>query len=213
MKKIKRRFHQLNVLIKYSICYIIHLFLFNKKQNIWLIAERGNEARDNGYVFYQYIKTNHQSQKVLYIITKDSPDIEKIAKEDRLIKGTLKHYFLYMNAQVLISTHIMGYAPDMRLFTKFNKISFFKPRGKQVFLQHGIINNYLKELTPKKIDIDLFISGANQEYKYLLQDFGHTSETVKYTGLARFDNLIDNSKNQILLMPTWRKYLFNKRIL
>lgn len=212
MKKLKRRFHQFNVLFLYFICHIIDFLFFHKIQNTWLIAERGNEARDNGYAFYQYMKINHQSQKVLYVITKDSPDIEKIAKEDCLIKGTLKHYFIYMNAKVLISTHIMGCSPDMRLFTKFNKIDFFKPRGKQVFLQHGIINNYLKELLPQKVDIDLFISGAKKEYNYLLKDFGYTTEILKYTGLARFDNLIDNSKNQILLMPTWRKYLFNASI-
>lgn len=209
MKKIHMRLHQLQVLISYLICYTIHIFLFNKKQNIWLISERGNEARDNGYAFYQYLKTYHQSQKVLYVITKNSSDIEKIAREDRLIKGSLKHYFMYMNAQVLISTHIMGYSPNMRLFTKLNKIAIFKPRGKQVFLQHGIINNYLKEITSNKVDIDLFISGAYKEYNYLLKNFGYTKETVKCTGLARFDNLIDNSKNQILVMPTWRKYLFN----
>jgi len=210
MKKIVLRFHQLLIIIKYLVLYSVNCILcHNPKYDVWLISERGTEARDNAYCFYRYMKEQHKNQKILYVIEKNSCDLSKIDKNDVLIKGSIEHYFFYMRAKVLISTHIMGYSPDMRVFTKFNKFKIFKPNGKQVFLQHGIINNYLKELSSNNVDIDIFISGAYKEYEYLLKNFGYTEKTIKYTGLARYDNLIDKSRNQILLMPTWRKYLFH----
>ena len=42
----------------------------------------------------------------------------------------------------------------------------------------------------------------------MLQRFGYKRDVLKYTGFARFDGLYNyNVKNQILVMPTWRKYL------
>lgn len=206
--KILTRMYQLLVIIKYSILKFINLLLFNKKNEVFLISERGIDARDNGYVFYNYLKTNHPELTVKYVIDKKSSDIDKINKDDIIFHASLKHYFYYMNSKYLISTHAMGYSPNMRVFLKLNKIKWFKPKGIQVFLQHGIINNYLKEITKEKLDIDIFISGAKKEYKYLLENFGFDKDTIKLTGLARYDNLKGKTNNDILLMPTWRKKYF-----
>lgn len=208
MMKILTRMYQLLVIIKYSILKFINLLLFNKKNEVFLISERGIDARDNGYVFYNYLKTNHPELTVKYVIDKKSSDIDKINKDDIIFHASLKHYFYYMNSKYLISTHAMGYSPNMRVFLKLNKIKWFKPKGIQVFLQHGIINNYLKEITKEKLDIDIFISGAKKEYKYLLENFGFDKDTIKLTGLARYDNLKGKTNNDILLMPTWRKKYF-----
>lgn len=208
MMKILTRMYQLLVIIKYSILKFINLLLFNKKNEVFLISERGIDARDNGYVFYNYLKTNHPELTVKYVIDKKSSDIDKINKDDIIFHASLKHYFYYMNSKYLISTHAMGYSPNMRVFLKLNKIKWFKPKGIQVFLQHGIINNYLKEITKEKLDIDIFISGAKKEYKYLLKNFGFDKDTIKLTGLARYDNLKGKTNNDILLMPTWRKKYF-----
>ena len=50
---------QLKIAIMY-ILVVIFVFIFkHKKENVWLIAERGDEARDNGYSFFRYLKNYH----------------------------------------------------------------------------------------------------------------------------------------------------------
>ena len=99
MMKILTRMYQLLVIIKYSILKFINLLLFNKKNEVFLISERGIDARDNGYVFYNYLKTNHPELTVKYVIDKKSSDIDKINKDDIIFHDSLKHYFYYMNSK------------------------------------------------------------------------------------------------------------------
>ncbi len=178
-----------------------------KNDNIWLISERGNEARDNSYHFYKFLKKNHKEIKVKYIIDKKSVDAKKIKPEDIVDYNSKEHYILFKTAGFLISTHIMGYSPDMSLFSRMDKHNILKLKGKKIFLQHGIIKDYIPYLNSNNINVDLFISGAKPEYDFLLENFGHNEKILKYTGLARYDNLIDKSKKQILIMPSFRKWL------
>ena len=175
--------------------------------DIWLLSERGVDARDNGWHFYNYLKKCHPEIKVKYIIDKKSADIDRIKEEDRVQYRSLKHYIYFLTAGKLISTHIMGYSPEFSLFWRLDKKTLVKTAGKRVMLQHGITKDYIEMMTSKVSKLDTFICGAKPEYDYILQNYGYDESVVKYTGFARFDALKDESKNQILVMPTWRKYL------
>ena len=50
------------------------------------------------------------------------------------------------------------------------------------------------------------------EYDYLASEFGFPEGVVRYTGLCRFDNLMNAEKplKQILVMPTFRSWLTNE---
>lgn len=39
-----------------------------KKQGLWLVSERGTDARDNGYWMFRYIKQHHPEISAKYII-------------------------------------------------------------------------------------------------------------------------------------------------
>lgn len=210
MQKIKNRMKQLKVFIK---SYIYYIFVNMKKirnDDIWLISERGNDARDNGYTFYKYIKEHHPKIKVKYVIASSSIDKNKIAKEDLVIYNSKEHYILFLTAGYLISTHIMGYSPDFRLFTRIDKYNLIKVKGKKIFLQHGIIKDYSPGLDVNNVNLDLFISGAKKEYLYLKETLHHEEKVIQLTGLSRYDYLKDISEkyNYILIMPTWRMSLF-----
>ena len=208
MKKIKLRIYQFYIVIKYIIFVFINIFI-NTKENVWLISERGTDARDNAYVFYKYLKSKQPDIKVKYVINKESPDFHKIVEHDLLKPGSFKHIYYYLNSSKLISTHIMGFAPEMRIFNKFRKIKLFQPKGKVIFLQHGITSNYIDFLRYDNVGkINLFISASKMEYEFLLNTYGYNESIVKYTGFARYDNLINLNEKSILLMPTWRKKLF-----
>lgn len=210
MEKIKRRINQLLLLVKYYFVLIISFFI-NTDNNIWLISERGDEARDNGYYFYKYLKENKKQKCIVkYVIAKNSPDIGRINQNDIVYYQSFKHILYYIKAKYLISTHIQGYSPEFRLFSRLSKYNIFYKKGKEIMLQHGIIQNFMESLVYKKNkSLDLFICGAKPEYDFFLKNFGYDETIVKYTGLARYDTLKKTKKSKkILLMPTWRTYLF-----
>lgn len=207
MSKVKLRFIEIIVLLKFfAACF---LTLGRKQKDLWIISERGHEARDNGFAFFEYIKKSHKHINVKYIIDAESKDYSKFDKyPNSVIKyGTFEHYIVLCKSSVLVSTHIMGYTPFMDFFVKLDrKYRIFRFK-KQVFLQHGIIKDFLPSLMKNSINVDLFCCGAKPEYEYILANFGFSEKTVKYTGLCRYDKLNDYcSKKQILVMPTWRMY-------
>lgn len=206
MRKLKRIFKMINVLIKYI--YYMSYCKFRKieSNSLWLISERGNDARDNGYHLFKYIVKKHPEINVKYIIDSSSADFAKVNKLGNVIEFNSKeHYISLMTAERLISTHIMGYTPDMSLFTRLDKLNLLRFKGKRIFLQHGIISNKLP-IIPK---CDLFICGATKEYDFLSKVYPSLKKVLKNTGLARYDNLKPPRKvsKKILFMPTFRRWL------
>ena len=197
---------QFKIIVIYILSYFLSIFIGKKYENVWLISERGDEAKDNGYAFYQYLKKNHSEIILKYVITKKSCDIQKIDNEDIVYFGSLKHYMYFINAKCLISTHLMGYSPELGMFRTLDRFNLVFVKGKRIFLQHGVIYNYLLPLINQKID--LFITSSEIEKNYVIDYFGYSEKNVKCTGLARFDYLNEQKENFILVMPTWRSNLY-----
>ena len=74
MGKIKKGFLAIGYILKLIAAYIIG---HNKYQDIWLISERGFDARDNGFVFYKYLRTKHPEINSYYIIDGNSQIIKR----------------------------------------------------------------------------------------------------------------------------------------
>jgi len=191
---------------------IISLFcrLIPKYQRIWLFCERENEAKDNGYRFFQYMGETHPEINSFYLIDKNyEEDYNRVKKIGNVIQyGSWKHKLYFVLSEKLVSAHKDVIEPwNYKNFKKyFQKVI---PEKKYVFLQHGVIkddvSNTLGKKNPKN-HFDLFICGAKPEYEYIDTNFGYIPGEVVYTGLARFDYLHDvQTKNQILIMPTWRR--------
>lgn len=192
---------------------IIAKIKYKNINDIWLICERGTEAKDNGYKFFKYIKNNDLHDNVYYVMDKNNlADYEKVKKIGNIIQyRSIEHKLMYICSRKLISTHINTIIPwrfsRYKNFSKFFK--FIISKKKLVFLQHGIIKEDLSSYYGKEsADIDLFICSAKPEYKYVIDNFGYNENEVCYTGLARFDDLIEYKTTQtILIMPTWRRLL------
>lgn len=198
--------------VKLCIIKIISCFVKPEIYPEWIISERGDDARDNGYVFYEYIRKYHPEIKVAYIIKSDSADFSKVNSIGNTIEyGSFKHYMALVKAKYLVSSHIMGFTPNPGFFVmldkKINYLKFIVP-GKKVFLQHGIIKDYIKGLCYPTTKVDVFICGAKPEFEYILNNYNYPKGVVNYTGLARYDKLLPYTEHkQILVMPTWRKWL------
>lgn len=195
------------LMTKHFLLKPIALLLYGRK-HVWIISERGTDARDNGYWFYRYMRENHANQPIYYIIDKNSADYPRIAKLGLTAqRGSLKHWLLYLSADVKISTHKNSlFLGNHWRYSRF--LARRKPNEKIVFLQHGVTKDDMKSLYKENTNFSLFICGARPEYDYVLERFGYSKDEVKYTGFARFDRLHSFSvKRQILIMPTWRDWL------
>lgn len=185
---------------------LFKLYLKILKKELWLVCETKNTARDNGYIFYKYVKENHPEIKCYYAINRNTYDYEKVKKYGNIIKwGGFKHYFYYMSATKNISSHKEG-NPNHSLFTVLHL--YMNLYNNRVFLQHGVLYQNFLMFHKKNTKFKIFITGTKPEYDYVSEKYGYSDE-VKYTGLARFDNLHDYKTDDkcILLIPTWRRWL------
>ena len=181
---------------------------FMPKAKYWVICERGTDARDNGWHFYNYMKNQHPETKVYYVIEKKSSDYDRV-KQDAVNYGSIKNYWVVARADKLVSTHVAKFVPYLG-----GKIKNYFPEIEQrfYFLQHGVTSNYMKFLNRENVRMNLFVCAAKPESDFVKEKFGHEDGVVQYTGFARYDSLHDiKTKKQILLMPTWRGYIKTRK--
>lgn len=200
---------------------IFHIFLFVfaipfalfwkiKYPNFWLVCEDKFEARDNGFAFFKYMVTNHFKQEIFYAIDKKSSDYEKVNKIGKTISyGTFIHWIYYLSASKNISSQKSG-KPNAAVCYLLEVSGFLN--NNRIYLKHGIIKDDMKWLYYKNTKMSLFICGAKPEYDFVKEKYGYPENVIKYTGLARFDNLHTNKtiKNLIVVMPTWRNWFYLK---
>jgi CDP-glycerol glycerophosphotransferase (TagB/SpsB family) len=185
------------------------IFLKIKHPNIWLICEEKNEARDNGYWFYKYVRENYPEINAVYAINKKSPDYKKIKVLGKAIQyGSFKHWVYYLAASKNISSQKSG-KPNAAICYVLEIYEILK--NKRFFLQHGITKDDVKYLYYEVSKFSLLVCGAKSEYEYINKIFGYPDGVVKLLGFCRYDNLDiekENVKhNQILIMPSWREWL------
>lgn len=176
-------------------------------RHLWLVSERGTDAQDNGLYFYRYLRREHPEVNACYLLSADSPDRRFFNADDRLIGyRSFSHYLALVLAEYKVSTHIMGFAPDMWFFTKLDRI--WKMSGKLAFLQHGIIKDDMPWCHADNARLDLFVCGAKPEADAVAAGFGHPPGVVRYLGLCRYDGLPTGGEREksgmVLFMPTWR---------
>lgn len=177
------------------------------KPNIWIISERPDQARDNGYCFFKYVKEEHPEQPIYYLIDKDAADRKKIDAYESIIQfNSWRHYFYYNLARVHISAHVGGCIPNDNPFARYvrKQLGIFN-----VFLPHGVSYGISDFCLAKYGNIDLFVTSGKPEYENVLKNYGYEPNQVVYTGFPRLDGWhhIKVNPKQIVLMPTWRLYL------
>lgn len=179
------------------------------KKHMWIVSEMEHTARDNGYWFFKYMRENYPERNIFYPIQFDSPDYPKVAALGNVIRhGSFKHHIYTWCAEMDISARTGRGLPAPFMCHLFQVRGFYP--FKSVFLQHGVNMSAAPFLERKRNRIDLFITSTEAEAKGLQDDLGYSKEQIKVTGLARYDHLLDFKVNpkQILLMPTWRFWLF-----
>lgn len=197
-----------HLFVLFPIAYLFSLFFRNKNNNLILICESGNEARDNGYWLAKYISENDKSANLIYVINEDSCDYKKI--NDLGIKTvdymSLTHWIYYLSAGINVSTQ-KGGKPNAAVCYLLEVYGLLD--NNRLFLQHGITISNAKWLYYENTKMRGFVCGAKPEYDDIVLNYGYPEGYVKYLGFPRFDNLhnVEVKKDRILVMPSWREWL------
>lgn len=209
MFKDKIRMIDIKAIAMFTIAWPIAVIRRKWHKDLWLLSERHDEARDNGYWMFRYIRENIPKQEVYYVIDKKAKDREKIVKYDCLVShGSLAHYIIYLMASKHVSAHVDSDSPNSRVSNFLETHGLLK--NKRVFLQHGITKDKISFGYYSVSRADLFVCAAKPEYEFCRKEFGYPEGAVQLLGFARYDGLgIVKPKRKILLMPTWRAWLAN----
>jgi CDP-glycerol glycerophosphotransferase len=197
---------------------IIHIFFYlaalpisffykKRHKHLWLFCDLPEEAQDNGYWLFLYVRKNQPEQEAVFAINKSSPDYAKVAQCGRTVAfGSYKHWLLYLSARNVISSQKAS-GPNACICYILERYRIY--RGNKVFLQHGIIKDDISFLYYRFTHIRLFTCSTQQELEFVRQKFGYPYNYVQLLGLCRFDALLEPEKVQktIVIMPTWRKWL------
>lgn len=178
-----------------------------KRKHLWLICENREEARDNGYWLFRYIREKEPQVDAVYAIAPDSPDYAKVAGLGPTVSySTFRHWIYYLAAEVNISSQ-KGGKPNAAVCYFLEVYGIRK--NLRVFLQHGIIKDDLPFVHYENSKISLFVTSTQREYEYVRDNFNYPAGSVKLLGLCRLDNLHHAAANdrQILVMPTWRSWI------
>lgn len=187
---------------------LVKPFYRKKYVDTWLICEEPKAAKDNGYHFFKYMCEQHPEKRCFYAIKRKSAYYKKVRELGPVIEyGSLQHWIAYFLCEYNISTQKSG-KPNAAICLFFELTGKFKIHN--VFLQHGvIINDLSKGLAFQTSKFKYFITSTVPETEFIKRNFGYPEEAVQMTGLPRFDALHNAAvdKQQILVMPTWRKWL------
>ncbi len=212
-------------LIKKSVSILIkqdlkmYLSKAKKEFKVCLIGERLGEARDSGFAIFKYIRQKHPEFPAYFVTTEDSKDRKQVEELGNFCYyGTPEHMDYFLRAKVIVCTHSRGELspwgaaakPFIRhLYPEYND-------KKYIMLGHGItvsdVRAHFHVSNKTNASYARFICGAQPEYEFLKRNLDYQNDEIVYTGLARFDLLIKNSKKagkderkRILVMPTWRR--------
>lgn len=184
-----------------------------KKRPVWIVTDRDNAAGDNGEAFFKYLVKNEREAKVYFAIDAKCKDYSRIQKIGRVLKlNSLKYKVLFLAADKIISSQTgewvtNAFGNDRKYMKSMYDYDYY-------FLQHGVILNDLSSwFMDYKRDPALFVTSARREYESILNyGFACNAETVKLTGLPRYDYLTSEPEKKIVFLPTWRRNIAGETV-
>lgn len=211
VKMLKEREPGYKVGIPFRIAYMLgYPFLINK--HIWFFMDRPESADDNSMHMFKYAIDKDKNIKKYFVLKKDSKDYPEMKKVGNVLPyKSIKHRFLGLFVEHIVTTH-----PDNGIIYPFwgtypHLAGLLKSNND--FLQHGIIKDDISPWLNKfSMNLSLFVTSSPKEIESVFDNpYHYNPDVVKLLGLPRYDGLENKEdKKQIIVMPSWRRYLTNK---
>lgn len=183
------------------------------RKPIWLVSDRAAKAGDNGEAFFRYLREHHKNITPYFVIYRNSDDFKRMSRVGKVVaKDSFKHKFLLLISDYIISSHA-----EIEIYNPFNGYSDpyrdLLGNTKFIFLQHGVtkddVSNWLNKYSKNLYG---FVTAAIPEHKSIVDPnsrYFYTDREVWLTGFPRYDRLYRDDQKQVVIMPTWRKYLMS----
>lgn len=200
----------------YRLLYRVH---GKGRKDIWLISDRQDQADDNGRHFFEYVqRTLPPSVKAYFCMSRKASAFRFMKTIGPVLDTSSWKYRLFF----LLSDKTISSQDDESFLNPFSGDRAFLTdlyRSDFVFLQHGLTKDDVSGwLHRYQRNIKCFITVAPREYQSIISPrYGYTEKVVQLTGFPRHDKLLKlqenysdrkNITNILLVLPTWRKYLF-----
>ena len=158
---------------------------------------------------YDYLVSSKFSKiKRLLGFGAESEQFREIKKIGNVLAyRSLKHRIFTLFAQYIVTSH-----PDNTIIYPFwgnyPHISGLA-KSKTVFLQHGVTKDNVSEwLNEFDKPLAMLVATSDREKEsFNHPNYGYSPEIIKTLGFPRFDRLEDESRKEIVFMPSWRRNL------
>lgn len=184
-------------------------FLFRRE--IWLVGERADTARDNGYHLFTYLRRERPDISAYYILDPASDRFEELSRLGQVVRhSSWKHRVLMANATVLATAYSVKHMLPSRWQRQHHLRQLnWRTGAYRVYLKHGI-NDKTKDVRRRTGGYDLYLTASRAESEAVRLTSGYDHQIAE-TGLPRFDALVPTPASRtVLFMPTWRRYLAPK---
>lgn len=183
------------------------------RKPLWIISDRTSKAGDNGEAFYRYMLDNHPEVCTYFVISSKCEDYGRLKKLGKVVcTDSFKHKLLVLLSDYVISSHA-----EVEIYNPFlgysNSYRDLLAKSKFIFLQHGVIKDdlsgWLNKYNKKMYG---FITTATPEWESVVDvasSYFYTEKEVWLVGMPRYDRLYRDDRKQVVIMPTWRKYLMS----
>ena len=211
---------------------IIHYPFFRGKR-IWIFMDLPQVAGDNALELFRYANSQKSDVKCYFVLDKaleseydyltgskmhkfkrflgmgsESKHYKEIKKMGNVLAyRSLKHRLLALVCEFLITSH-----PDNTLIYPFwgnypHLSGLIK--SKTVFLQHGVTKDNVAEwLNDFDKPLAMLVTVSDREREsFKNPDYGYSQDIIRTLGFPRFDRLENNPKKEVVIMPSWRRYL------
>ena len=178
----------------------------------WLFVDRPSKADDNAEHLYRYLLRQGLTEKMFFVLKRDSPDWARLKSEGfQLIPfASEEHQIALINAKFVVSSQ-----PDEFNHWPERWLDSELCRYRLIFVEHGVIKDDISRWLNTK-PISLMLTTTRAEYESIIDpqsDYRLSDKEVVLTGLPRHDRLwsMPKTPTTLLVMPTWRKYLLDKK--
>lgn len=197
--------------VPFRIAYMLG-YPFMKNKRIWFYMDRPDESDDNGLALFKYSVKQDDGIDRYFILNSNNKEFKNISKIGQILPyKSFKHRYYSLFVENIITSH-----PDNEIIYPFwGGYPFIAGllKSNNLFLQHGILKDNISSwLNKSKMNLSLFLVSSPREYDSIFEyPYNYDEDVVQMLGLPRYDTLENQKdKKQIILMPSWRRYLDHK---